>query len=212
MELVHQLNPRSREEPLLVLLMLSIAIIRQGGMRGVQLVAVCKHTARCHKIRHVMDINENIIDLLIQSFTRRWTRVFPKMPYYIKKSAFCYLWCAFCWLLRRSLYTGAISCFFLFLVQQLVQWKMEQVWDAVSYRALRPVYEDYYLSVSLSFMCFFCGLVWNHQFNAFIKQGLIALNQTQCSLTLSSKVTKRRCGKMTRRGHEGWRGSFMASF
>lgn len=147
---------------------------------------------------------------LIQSFTRRWTRVFPKMLYYIKKVLFLIygvLFVDFC----ITVCTFEPSGFF-FLMQQLVQWKMEQVWDVVSYRALRPVYEDYYLSVSLSFMCFFCGLVWNHQFNAFIKQGLIALNQTQCSLTLSSKVTKRRCRKMTRRGREGWRGSFMVSF
>lgn len=58
-----------------------------------------------------------------------------------------------------------------FWMQQLVLCKTDEVEDVVSYRALRPIYEDYYLSVSLSFMCIFSGLVWNHQFNAFIKQG-----------------------------------------
>lgn len=58
-----------------------------------------------------------------------------------------------------------------FWLRQLVLCKTDQVEDVVSYRALRPVYEDYYLSVSLCFMCIFSGLVWNHQFNAFIKQG-----------------------------------------
>lgn len=58
-----------------------------------------------------------------------------------------------------------------FWMRQLVLCKTEEVEDVVSYGALRPIYEDYYLSVSLSFMCIFSGLVWNHQFNAFIKQG-----------------------------------------
>lgn len=56
-----------------------------------------------------------------------------------------------------------------------------EVQDVISYRALRPVYEDHYHTVSLNFMCIFSGLGWNHQFNANIKYSLIAVNHSDHS-------------------------------